>query len=184
MSIKTITILPLEEIRVIKQIIIVSEYANSKDISIGYVLYERHLTGNYKFKEVPEAEKNFDYYFNYPNEALYPKDKLDDIIFQAVRNTFPKSAIRNHNVIFNVDKDKMKILQNRQFVESEMTFTPDFSQVDIYSTPARQSYVGLRKEIKIYNDFRLEDINHLAFNGYYNLNEKQILNDLDKISFI
>jgi hypothetical protein len=183
MGIETITILPLEEIRVIKQIVIVTDYANNKEFPIGYILYERHLTNSYKFKEVPESEKDFDYYFNYPNEAVYPKDRLDDIIFQAVRNTFPKSVTRNYNVIFNIDMDRVKTLQNRQVVKNEMTFTPDCSQVDIYNL-SRQSFSGLRKEIKIYNDFRLDDIKYLAFNGYYNLKDKQILSDLDQITFI
>lgn len=182
-NIKTISILPMEEIRVIKQIMIISEFANNREYSIGYILYERKLSDTYKFKETPKEQRDFSYYLEYPRQDSYPNDNLDDIILQSVRNTFPKSTLRNYSLICNVDRDRIQMFQNRQFEQSEIAFTPDFSQIDIYELIG-QSYSGLRKPIKIYNDFTKESIQNLYFQGYYNLGDKQILNKIDKIVFI
>ncbi len=182
-EIKTISVLPMEEIRVIKQIMLISEFANNREYSIGYILYERKLTDNYKFKETPKEKKDFSDYLEYPRQDSYPNDNVDEIILQSIRNTFPKSTLRNYSLICNVDIDRVKILQNRPIEQSEITFTPDFSQVDIYEL-AGKSFNGLRKPVKIYSDFTKESIQNLYFQGYYNLEDREILNKIDKIDFI
>lgn len=183
MDIKTISVLPIEEIRVIKQIMIVSEFANNKEYSIGYILYERELSDNYKFKETPKGERDFSYYLDFPRQDSYPTDNLDEIILQSIKNSFPKSTLRNYSLICNVDKERIERLQNRQFEQSEISFTPDFSQTDFHRFVG-QSFDGLRKPIKIYNDFTKESIQNLYFQGYYNLNDRQMLDRIDSTKFI
>lgn len=50
------SILPIDELRIVKQIFIVSEIPNG-DISIGYILYERRFESNYRFKEKKEEDR-------------------------------------------------------------------------------------------------------------------------------
>lgn len=175
---QTITILPLDKMRVLKQVIILKN-----DISIGYILYERKLSPDYKFVETPEDEKDFNYYFEYPKQESFPKDNLDDIILQTIRNKYPKSITYNHSIICNVDEDKIKTLKNRATEKGSIQITPDFSKVDL-STLAGQQFEQYYIDVNIYADFRLEDIKNLFFYGNYDMDDDFIINELRKIEFI
>lgn len=181
-NITTISILPIEEIRIIKQIMIISEYSKKQEFSIGYILYERELSNTYNFKGTEKEERDFLYYLEYPRQNTFPNDNLDEIILQAIRNTFPKSTLRNYSLICNMDRDRITMLQSEAFKEVEITFTPDFSRANI-SEFAGQNYDGLRKTIKIYSDLTKERLQNIYFQGYYNLIDKQILGMIDKIKF-
>lgn len=183
-EIKTITILPVDEFRVIKQIKIISEFANNREYSIGYILYERRLTNDYSFKEVSKENNDFLYNLECPRQDSYPNDSVDEIILQSIRNSFPKSTARNYSLISTVDTENIKILQNRHIEQSEITFSPDFSQIDIYKHVGK-SFSGLRKSVKIYSNFTKENIQNLYFQGYYNLEDTEILDQInDHIKFI
>lgn len=183
MKTTTIKILPIEELRIIKQITLISQFANNQDYSIGYILYERKLTKEYKFVETPEEEKDFKYYMEYPRQDSYPNDNIDELILQSIRNSFPKSTLRNHSIICNVDIDKKERMQNREFRINNIQFTPNFSQIDMNDLKGK-SFEGLNISIKVYNDYKLEGIENLFFQGYYNLNDLNVLDELDTIQFI
>lgn len=180
---KTITVLPLEEIRVLKQIIIVNDSQKNDEISLGYILYERKMSQDYKFNETPKEKRDFKYYLDYPKQESFPNDKVDDIFLQSIKNRFPKSKLKNHLIICNVDLEKIKMLQNQPNESSQIQITPDFSVVDL-STIAGKQFEQAFKQIKIYADFRLEDIKNLAFFGYYDLNDVEIINKIQEIKFI
>lgn len=178
----TISFLPIEEMRILKQIIIVSDFPKDRELSVGYIVYERILTDRYKFKETNKKSDGFDYLIDFPKQELYPHDDVDDIILQAVKNLYPKSTLRNHHLIFNVDRENIDRLKDRQTVTSQISFTPDFSSLNILSV-GRRSFDGLVKQVTIYNDFSLDYIRNIAFNGYYNLKDQHILNKLNPIVF-
>lgn len=180
---KVITVLPIDEMRVIKQIFIVTESRQNNEISIGHILYERKFTTNYKFKETPKEERNFDYYLEYPKQDSYPNDQLDHLILQSIRNTYPKSVIRNHSVICNVDKEKIEVLRNRLTEKSSIKITPGFSDIDIYNIAGKQ-YKWIEKEITIYADSIFEEFKNPWFFGYYDVNESEILERIMEIKFL
>lgn len=179
---ETISFLPIEDMRILKQIIIVSDFPRDRELSVGYIVYERTLTNSYRLKEVDKKSNDFNYLMDFPKQELYPHDNIDDIIFQAVQNQYPKSVVRNHHLLFNVDQEKVKRLKDRETVVSQISFTPDFSSFDIFSN-GRRSFDGLVKQVTIFNDFSLDYIRNVAFNGYYNLQDQQILNDIRPIVF-
>lgn len=59
-------------------------------------MYKRILSTNYKFIEVPESQRDFSYYIDYPKQDLYPNDNVDNLILQSIRNSYPKSLVKNH----------------------------------------------------------------------------------------
>jgi hypothetical protein len=180
---KTITVLPLDEIRILKQIIIINDSQDNREISIGYILYERKMSQDYKFIETPKEERDFTYYLDYPKQDSYPNDNVDDILLQSVRNRYPKSKLINHSIICNVDLEKINMLQNPPSELSQIQITPDFSGIDI-STLVGKQFEQAFKQIKIYADFRLEDIKNLAFFGYYDLNDDEIINKVREVRFV
>lgn len=180
---KTITVLPLDEIRILKQIIIVTDSQYSNEISIGYILYERKMSQDYKFIETPKEKRDFTYYLDFPKQDSYPNDNVDDILLQSVKNRFPKSKLINHSIICNVDIDKVKVLQNQSSELSQIQITPDFSGIDL-STLVGKQFEQAFKQIKIYADFKIEDIKNLAFFGYYDLNDNEIINKIREVKFV
>ncbi|MBI1770009.1 MAG: hypothetical protein HY015_03565 [Bacteroidetes bacterium] len=177
-----ITFLPIEDMRVLKQIILVNDSKYGRDVSIGYILYEREFSSNYKFKETPKEEKDFKYHLEYPRQDSYPNDKVDDLILQSIKNTFPKSRLRNHSIVCNIDQQKLMALQNRTVEKSDVQITPDFSGIDIYSLAGKQ-FKTVRKVFSIYSESQIDDITNLAFFGYYDISDNKILDGVLKVKF-
>lgn len=181
---KTITVLPIDELRVIKQIFLTKESKhNDNDISIGYILYERKFTGNYKFTETPKEKRDFKYYLEYPRQDSYPNDSIDDLILQSVKNTYPKSIVKSHSLICNIDKEKIEILQDRPSEKSHIKITPDFSGRDFNKIAGRE-FDWIQKKITIYADSINEELKNVSFFGYYDLDDQEILPEVDEIKFI
>lgn len=180
---QTISLLPTQEMRIIKQIFLIYESGSKQELSIGYVMYQRKFSDNYKFKETPKEQKDFSYYLDYPKQEMYPHDEVDETIFQAIKNTYLKSRLINFSLIFNVDEEKVKRLQGRPYEQSEIIFRPSISTFDL------ERYIGqhfsvLRKQIKIYQDYTKESIQNIAFLGLYDLQDKSILDKVSNIEFL
>ena len=180
---QTITLLPIDEMRIIKQIFLIYESGNKQEFSIGYVMYQRMLSDNYKFTETPIKEKDFSYYLDYPKQEMYPHDDVDETILQSINSTYPKSRLINFSLIFNVDGEKVKRLQNRPFEQSEIIFRPSISTTDL-TRYLGQHFTVLRKQIKIYQDYTKESIQGLSFLGLYNLKDVSILDKVDSVEFL
>jgi len=175
-----IEFLPIEEMRIVKQIIVMT-HSNDRDISLGYILYERKFTEEYKLKETPEEERDFSYYLEYPKQDTFPNDNIDDLILQAFRNQYPKSILRNHSVLCNIDVRNIETLKNRPVEQFFLEITPDFSGTDIYSL-AGKSFDIYQKEINLYADFKIGTINRVF--GYYDLNDRNIIERIRTVNFI
>lgn len=180
---QTTALLPMEEMRIIKQIYLIYESGSKQDLSIGYVMYQRNFSENYKLKETPKDERDFFFFVDYPKQEMYPHDDIDETIFQAIKNTYPKSRLINFSLIFNVDWEKVHRLQNRPFEKSEIIFRPSISTLEL-ERYVGQHFTVLRKQIKIYQDYTKESIQNIAFLGLYNLQDKSILDRLDRIEFL
>lgn len=125
---RTIKFLPLDQMRILKQIFIVNENKYDREVAVGYILYERKLTKEYKFSETPKEERDFRYYLEYPRQDSYPNDEVDDLILQSIKNTYPKSYLKNHSIICNVDTEKYDVLKKPENQPSVINVSPDFQE--------------------------------------------------------
>lgn len=176
-----IIFLAVDKIRIAKQIILVSQFKN-KELSIGYFLYERKLSDNYKMLEVPEEEKDFTYRLEYPQERLFPVDDIDNLIMQSVRALFPKSRTKNWLVVTTLDEGNLKRLTDRQFEKGELIFHPSFANVNFYQMVGKE-FTQLSASIKIYNDFKKDEIKDLTFVAYFDVRNQDVLNRIREIKF-
>ena len=172
-----------EKCRIIKQIVLVANSRNGADISIGYILYGRKFSDNYKINETDKEENEFKYFSEYPLQENYPTDNVDNILFQAIKNLYPKSFIRNYMLVCNLEQERIEILQSRPFEQSEIRIMPDTSQMYSFKQMPT-NIVGGIWTVKIYVDYTRESIQGLAFLGYYDLNDQQILAQIDEVNFI
>ncbi|KAA6325877.1 hypothetical protein EZS27_024959 [termite gut metagenome] len=175
METRTIKILPLDELGIIKQINLVSESKFHNEA--GYILYERKLTPNYKFIKVPENKKDFKYYMEYPGQELFPNDDLDNLILLSIRNFYSKSVVRNYPLLSNVDIDNLTILKNRYAYQTTIRITPNFSNVDILKLRGL-SFKQIILNVNVYTTLTSKDVENMAFFGYYSLDDEDVLERL------
>lgn len=64
----TITVLPIDEMRIVKRIDLLTQNKNNIEIRIGFIVYEREFSPDYKFVEKKKDEKDFLYLSTYPNK--------------------------------------------------------------------------------------------------------------------
>lgn len=177
-----VNVLPQNEIRIIKEIIIVSDHEN-RDTSLGSIFYERDFSPQYKMEEIEEENRDFTYYLNYPKQDYFPIDDLDGIILQSIKNSFPKSIIRNFVHFSTADVQRLKNLRNRPIEKTTIMFSPLLISQNYQAlSNSRQQFH--HAEINIYRDSKKEDVENLAFFGIYDLNDSAILSRLRDINFI
>ena len=180
--------LDVSEMKVLKQIILVSD-RDGGEVELGRMIYTRPLSEKYNFKiqdaeDGNDSEKSVDRLFQeYPKQENYPNDRLDEIIMTSVRNSYPKSMLRNESILFNVDLEKIKTLTNRRAVPSTMYLSPEFSNAGSYSEFVGKEFRAPRIEFNIYTYYNPEFLEGNIFYGTYNVSEESILELFNEVGF-
>lgn len=179
----TVTILPTSEMKIIKQINLVSPNCNGIDVTVGIILYEREFSETYKFKEKSEEENNTLNLTRKTKQEDYPNDDLDLRILEAVKLDFPKAQL-NSDLLFSTSHvEHYNNLAKRPSEKAELTFIPDFSGINLESL-SRKSFEAFRKQINIYAHGNTELIKNRMFRGYCDLENHEIFYErLNKINF-
>lgn len=175
------------EMRILKQIIIVSDRQNG-ETEIGSIVYTRPLSPTYNLskqkEEYKKAENSLDRLFHeYPKQENYPVDRIDEIILTSVKKSYPKSIVRNDKILFNVDLEKLKRIKNKNVLNSSIYFAQEFSNITNFSEFAGKEFKALKIDIKIYSYYRAEYLDGQIFYANYNIQEQNILNDLKTVIF-
>lgn len=177
--------LDINDLKILKQIIIVSDRQNG-EYELGQVIYTRPLTTEYNFKkEEEEKDSNkFDRLFQeYPKQKNYPNDRIDEIIFDSIKKTFPKSILRNDSIFFNVDEEKISLLKNKNTTKSAIYFSPEFSNIVNVFDYAGKSFKAPRIGIQIYSYNKSDLLDGRIFYANYNVTEESILDKLNTVKF-
>jgi hypothetical protein len=187
MEMKELKLLDSSEFKVLKQITLISDRPNS-EYEIGTILYSRPLTPTYNLKKQEQEDRTTTpmqrLLQEYPNQEKYPHDRIDEIIFDAIKSCFPKSKLRNSTIIFDFDEENLRnIKKSRQISESEMYFSPEFSgDDDIFSLSGRVFKVP-RMKLNIYSFCKSTLLENLSFIGLYNTSEEDVLDSLETVTF-
>ncbi len=168
--------------RILKEINIVSKTNYDQEIVIGTILYERNISKDYYLKDDTEPNA-FLRLLNYPKQDLFPTDLLDEIIFNAIKEKFPKSFVKNYEIAFSSDIEMINRIQTKPFELATLEIRPNFSQIDL-NLLVGKSFNFPQKEIKIYQDFTKESIKGHYFMGICNYeNHSETFDKLNKIDF-
>ncbi len=177
-----ISFLPADKIRIAKKVTLVAKFGE-QEFSIGYFLYERLFNENYKMLEVPEEEKDFTYRFEYPQERLFPIDEIDNLILQSVTKRYPKAGVRSFLIASTLEQENLTRMTDRPFETGKFVFHPSLANVDINQFVGKE-FIQLSTDIKVYNDFRNEEIRSLTFVGYFDVRDRQILDKAREVRFL
>ncbi len=179
-----IKILPPEEMKIIKKINLVSKIRFETDVIIGFFLYERELSDNYKFKEKKKEERDFLYLSTYPKQEDFPEDLIDNVLFETIKINYPKSNLHNDFLFTTSDVENLTNLINQPYQVSALIIRPDFSGQRLERLVGME-FEAFTKMVNLYTSFPAEITKDLVFYGTCNFEKhKEIYNILEGIKFI
>ncbi len=180
---KTIQMLDFQEWKIMKEIHIISQNSYDREIVIGRIVYLREVQNDYYLEKDSEPNE-FLRLLNYPKQELFPQDLIDEIILNAVKEQFPKSLVRNTQISFDSDLEKIKIITQVPKQTAIFEVRPDFSQVDLSTLVGKQLNIFI-KNINIYQHFTTDSIKGKYFTGICDFhNQKDIYKKLDEVEFL
>lgn len=175
--------LDFQDWKIMKEISIVSNNSYEQEIVIGVIGYLRKVQRDYYLQEDPEENK-FLRLLNYPKQELFPQDTIDDIILNAVKDQYPKSFVRNTQISFNSDLEKIKIITQVPKQNAKLEVRPNFSQVDL-STLVGKELNFFIKDINIYQHFTSDSIKGKYFTGICDFqSQTDVYKKLDQVEFL
>ena len=175
-------LLEMNEWKIVKQINIVSKNSFGVDITIGYIIYEREISPDYKYID-DESEDGITKLLNYPKQNCFPSDDIDLSIVNAIKEKFPNSFVSNYQIVFDTDKERFSHLLSRPNEQAFLEIRPNFSNIDLNALRGITIEI-FRKKINVYQDFTLDSIKNLYFIGECEYdNSRTIFEKLDKINF-
>ncbi|HUW06822.1 MAG TPA: hypothetical protein VMW01_11240 [Williamwhitmania sp.] len=183
---KTLKWLDIADLKILKQIIIISDRQNG-EYELGQVIYTRPLTTEYNLKKQEEEDKTTTpierLLQEYPRQKNYPNDRIDEIIFDSIRKTFPKSILRHDTIFFNVDEEKISLLKNKNVVKSAIYFSPEFSGIVNVFNYVGKTFKAPRIGINIYSYFKSDLLEGRIFYANYGVTEETVLEKLNTVTF-
>ncbi len=180
----TFTVLPIEQMKIIKRINFVTENKFNQDIIIGFIIYERNLSPTYKFDSKKTDENRFSYLVSYPKQESYPNDEIDNLILNTVKGIYPKSLVHNELLFSSIDVENLERLVKRPNEKTIFIISPDFSEMDVTDLIGKQ-FNCFRKSVNIYVDSSSDLIKNISLSGKCEFNRhNEIYKLLDTITFL
>ncbi len=171
--------LPVDEWKIVRQIIIIAPAAWGKETEVGYIMYSRPITESYKMKPVAQGDR-FAYMLNSHKEEYYPKDYVDEIILKMITDAYPKSIVKYSIICTSSDEEAINRLQVPMNKKVTITLTPQLMPED-YKAP--RSFYYLRQDITLYAAWLptlIEPIH--SFIGSFSLDkEDKVFNAIDNV---
>ena len=180
---RTIRMLDFKDWKIMKEIHIVSQYSYDQEIVIGVIAYLRNIQKDYYLKNDPEPNE-FLKLLHYPKQELFPQDYLDEIIFNSIKDKYPKSFVQNTEISFDSDEEKIKIITQVPKQTAKFEVRPNFNQVDL-SKLVGQTLRFFIKDINIYQHFTADSIKGKYFTGICDFeNQSETYQKFNEIEFL
>lgn len=187
MEIHHITGLRNDQVRILKQIIIVSD-RNNTETELGSIFYKRLITPRYNLAKQAEADKaekdQFAKFFgDSPQQENYPVDEIDKMIISAIKRNYPKSILRNDLILFNTDLEKLSILKNRNAIRSKIFVSPEFTLGEDLSKYVGKNFSAPLINLNIYTYQNPNSLEGVVFYGTYPLDRETEIENLSNVEF-
>lgn len=131
---EVIRFLSTNSMKVLKRITFSRKLHDSREQK-AEILYLRKLSSTYKMKqkEVIDEKERFERLLKETPEEEYPKDELDHIIFEAVKNQFKNANVHSKLILFSTDLEDIQIYKNIHCAKTNLLVSPDLTAADLVS---------------------------------------------------
>lgn len=175
---KTINVLPVNEIKYVKSISFDVELFGK--VYIGKIVYKRNMSDIYKMDE--SKRSSIDKMMCYYPEESFPSDVIDKLLLEGVRNKYPSAHIYTSLMICDSDRDRItKELASYAKVPFHINIQPRIDSIDTLVKINKTSWRIFTKELPLYltntNDIALFQ-NEGSF-IYYDLDKEQEMINID-----
>lgn len=93
------------------------------------IVYFRKFREDYRMKETPELNEieKFYRYVNGIPEVEYPKDRLDEMIFEGISHVYAQLDVRTSIFILNTELRDLQLLLNQRIANGSFLFIPQIN---------------------------------------------------------
>lgn len=175
---KTINVLPIEEIFYIKTIYFSVEYFGR--LYTGKVVYKRNLSEHYVMDESKRSE--IDKMFYYYPETCYPKDIIDEIILQGITKKYPNAKVHTQLMLCDVERDDIKNeLSHYKKVDFQINIQPRVDDINALLKTGKTTWRVFIKSLPLYltNSDETELFRNEGSFIYYDLDKEDELIELE-----
>lgn len=175
---KTITVLPNDEIKYVKTITFEKNFLDR--IYTAKIVYKRNPSQNYKmdYSKATPFERQMFYY----REECYPHDLIDDIILEGIRQNYPQARVNTSLMMCDVEKANIeKELGNYLRTDFQINIQPNIVDVNQIIKMGKTQWRVFVKSLPIYltNSREIELFRNVGSFLYYDLDQEDSLIDLE-----
>lgn len=135
---KTITVLPYDEVKYIKTISFDMDFCGR--YYTAKVVYKRNLSANYPMDSTKRSK--VDEIMCYFPEECYPKDAIDELILKSVLERFPSAKVHTKLMLCDCERDEiMRELSHYPQVSFQINIQPRIDDI--------QTIINMHKAGKI-----------------------------------
>lgn len=144
---RTIHILPLDQIKFVKTISFNVEYFGK--YYSGKIVYKRNLSVTYKMDETKRSD--IDRWLCFYPEECYPCDTIDKIILKGVREKYPMAQVNTKLMLCDVElEDITRELSNYVKETFVIYIQPRIDDIDAILKSGKTEWRVFEKELPIY----------------------------------
>lgn len=177
-NMKTIHVLPQEQIKYVKTISFNVEYFG--EYYSGKIVYKRNLSETYKMDETKRSDIDRCLCF-YPEEC-YPCDIIDKIILKGVREKYPMAKVNTKLMLCDVElEDITRELSNYVKETFVIYIQPRIDDIDAILKSGKTEWRVFEKELPLYvtNTQDTELFKNASSFLYYSLDTENDLIDME-----
>ena len=151
MSMKTINVLPIEEIKYIKTISFDVEVDG--ELCPALIVYKRNLSKDYAMDDSKRSDTDRMLYY-YPEEC-YPKDAVDEVILGAIQEVCPGARVSTKLMLCDIEKENLeKLLSSYSKHSFKIAIMPHIKDLDAVLKSGKTSWRVFEKELPLYVHLR------------------------------
>lgn len=127
---EVIRVLSTDDLKVLKRISFSRKLHDNREQKAD-IMYLRKLSATYRMtqKEVVDEKERFERLLKGTPEEEYPKDELDRMIYEAVKDQFRNAKVHSKLVLFSTDLEDLQIYKKIHHVKSSLLVSPALSNV-------------------------------------------------------
>ena len=155
---KTINVLPIEEIKYIKTISFDVEVDG--ELCSALIVYKRNLSKDYAMDESKRSDT--DRLLCYFPEECYPKDTVDEVILGAIKEVCPGARVSTKLMLCDIEKENLERLLSTYSKHSfKIAIMPHIKDVAAVLKSGKTSWRVFEKILPLYVHLRKQTIDYI-----------------------